>query len=83
MTLTDQLAQWRESLEAIGAPVAPALKPGTSRAEINAVLGPALPHAVLEWFAYYLDDQHQLEVDDALYDEVYDTIVGRRPAQEI
>ncbi|MER7333710.1 MULTISPECIES: hypothetical protein [unclassified Micromonospora] len=188
VALTDQLTQWRGWLETMGAPVAPVLKPGASRAEIDAVLGPDLPHAVLEWFrwcdgveytpgqtvgdswaipgywpielrdvvatkalhddptdpllahhwvpllengssnlyaavwtdttgpvvvsimpeggppqiefrtveqmvsvfnacfacsAYYLDDQHRLEVDDALYDEVYDMIVDGRPAQEI
>lgn len=188
MTLTDQLAQWREWLNGIGAPVAHVLKPGASPVEIDAVLGPALPYAVLEWFrwcdgveytpgqtigdswaipgywpielrdvvatkavhddptdpllthhwipllvngssdlyaavwtdttepvvasimpeagpaevefrtveqmvsvfnacfarsAYHLDDQHQLDVDDALYDMVYDEVVGGRPGRDL
>ncbi|WP_156313136.1 SMI1/KNR4 family protein [Micromonospora sp. HK10] len=52
MTLTDQLAQWRESLVRLGAPVAPVLKPGRSRPEIEAVLGATAPRAVLEWFLW-------------------------------
>ncbi|MEO3745664.1 hypothetical protein [Plantactinospora sp. B5E13] len=52
MTLTDQLAQWRDWLVRLGAPVAPVLKPGRSRAEIEAVLGATTPRTVLEWFQW-------------------------------
>jgi len=52
VTLTDQLAQWREWLVRLGAPVAPVLKAGVSRADIEAVLGTTAPRAVLEWFQW-------------------------------
>jgi hypothetical protein len=29
--------------------------------------------------AYHLDPEHRLDVDEALYDEIYTAIVGRRP----
>jgi hypothetical protein len=33
--------------------------------------------------AYYLNAEHQLDVDDELYDEIYVAIVGPRPVREI
>jgi hypothetical protein len=52
MALSDQLAQWREWLVRLDAPVAPNLKPGVSRADIETVLGATTPRAVLEWFQW-------------------------------
>ncbi|MEO3927155.1 hypothetical protein ABGB07_25290 [Micromonosporaceae bacterium B7E4] len=52
MTLTGQLDEWREHLTRLGAPAAPLLLPGVGRAEIEAALGPDVPDAVRDWFAW-------------------------------
>ncbi|MFC6023529.1 hypothetical protein ACFP2T_46160 [Plantactinospora solaniradicis] len=59
MTLSEQLAQWRNWLARLDAPVAPALLPGADRTAIGAALGPTVPPAVLDWFTWCDGVGHQ------------------------
>ncbi|GAA0221669.1 hypothetical protein [Cryptosporangium japonicum] len=52
VTLTAELARWRDSLVRLDAPVTSALKAGANPADIEAVLGASTPPAVLEWFQW-------------------------------
>jgi hypothetical protein len=54
--LADALARWERAWEALGAPVASVLRPGTEPDRVHQLLGPSLgsvPEPLVEWFTWH------------------------------